>query len=215
MKNHANYLKAGYYVDSDHQHVLEFAQNNTRAASSEIEKAIDLYYAVRDGFRYNPYKIILRPEALKASFLLTKSDGYCVEKACLLAACARAVGIPSRLGFANVRNHIGTEKLVQYLQTDIMVFHGYTELFLEGIWVKATPAFNQSLCEKIGVHPLEFDGKNDAVFQEYDPKGNQFMEYLHDYGVYDDVPYHEFVRALAENYPHLLKMGSKENIWEF
>ncbi len=93
--------------------------------------------------------------------------GHCIDKALLLAACARVLGIPSRLHFANVRNHIGTAKLEAMLGTDLLVFHGYTELFLEGRWVAATPAFNKELCAHLKVPPLEWDGRTDAIFQAY------------------------------------------------
>ncbi len=202
---HFDYLNSGKYTDSVSPTVIEFAQKNSADTRGEIAKSVALYYAVRDGFQYNPYKIDLRPEAMTASHLLTRNHGYCIEKANLLAAAARALGIPSRLGFANVRNHIGVEKLVEVLKTDVLVFHGYAELYLEGKWVKATPAFNKELCEKLNVAPLEFNGREDSLFQQYDHAGNQYMEYLHDYGTFADVPRELFIRELKKYYPHLFE----------
>lgn len=199
------FLRPTFFIDSDHPEVIDFAQAHAGASGSPREQAISLYYAVRDGFRYDPYDIVLRPEALKASFLLTKKHGYCIEKAVLLAAAARALGIPSRLGFVDVRNHIATEKLQQHLRSDVMAFHGYTELFLEGRWVQATPAFNRTLCERLGVAALEFDGIQHAVFQEFDTQQGLFMEYLHEHGIFDDMPFELFVATLARHYPHLVK----------
>ncbi len=123
----------------------------------------------------------------------------------MLAACARVVGIPSRLGFANVRNHIGTSKLEEFLKTDLLVFHGYCELHLEGKWVKATPAFNRQLCRRLGVPPLEFDGQSDSIFQQYTPDGDCFMEYLHDYGQFADVPRELFIHELKKYYAHIFE----------
>ncbi|GAB4398855.1 MAG: transglutaminase family protein [Microscillaceae bacterium] len=197
------YLCASAFIDSDHPKVQRFAHQHAPASLSPIAQAQALYYAVRDGFRYDPYNADLRPEAMKASHLLGRQHGYCIEKAILLAAAARVVGIPSRLGFGNVRNHIATEKLEQKLQTNILVFHGYTELFLEGKWVKATPAFNKTLCERLGVEPLEFDGHTDSVFQEYTPGGQKHMEYVHDYGTFADMPYDLYIQSLQAHYPHL------------
>lgn len=207
---HAEYLQAGTYIDSDDAAVLAFARANTTATSSPTENAIQLYYAVRDGFRYDPYHLDLRADAMKASHLLGRDSGYCGEKACLLAAAARAVSIPARLGFAIVRNHIGTERLEEYLKTDKLVFHGYTELWLNDHWVKATPAFNKQLCEKLGVAPLEFDGKTDSVFQEFDQKGGRFMEYLHDYGSFADLPREKFIAELKLHYPHFFEEEGAE-----
>lgn len=197
------YLKPTDFLDSDHGSVRDFAERHSSGARDNTERAVKLYYAVRDGFQYDPYVLDLRRDSLKASTLLTKTRGYCVEKAILLAASARAVGVPSRLSFYIVRNHIATERLAKALEKDYLVFHGAAEMFLEGTWVKATPAFNRRLCEFLGVEPIEFDGKTDAIFQEYDRAGNVFMEYLHDYGAFDDMPYQMFLDELEKHYPHL------------
>ena len=200
-----SYLAPAEFVNSDSEEVIAFAKKAIGDAVWPVEKAVKLYYAVRDGFNYNPYVIDLSKEAMKASHLLQRDYGYCVEKACLLAAVARAVGIPSRLGFAKVRNHIATEKLEERLKTNVLVFHGYAELFLDGKWIKATPAFNKSLCEKLNVDSLEFNGKEDSVFQSYNQQGGEFMEYLHDYGTFDDIPRDLFISELKTHYPHLFE----------
>jgi hypothetical protein len=198
-----NYLRPTEFLDSDHESVLEYAERNVSGAANDIERAVRLYYAVRDDFQYDPYLLDLRRESMKASTLLTKTRGYCVEKAVLLAASARAAGIPSRLSFYIVRNHIATEKLAKALEKDYLVFHGAAEMYLNEKWVKATPAFNKRLCDFLGVEPIEFDGTSDAIFQEYDRTGNVFMEYLHDYGPFDDMPYQMFLDELDKHYPHL------------
>lgn len=199
------YLKSAQFVDSDSEEIKLFTQKIIGTSTDPIEKAVKLYYAVRDGFSYNPYDIDLSPGAMKASSIVKRDHGYCVEKACLLTACGRAAGIPSRLGFARVRNHIATEKLEEILKTNVMVFHGYTEFFLNEKWVKSTPAFNKALCEKLNVLPLEFNGKDDSIFQSYNKEGNQFMEYLHDYGNFPDVPLELFISELKKHYPHLFE----------
>jgi len=197
------YLRPTEFLDSDHPDVRDFAVRNTASAESDRDKAVSLYYAVRDGFQYDPYVLDLRRDSLRASNLLTKTRGYCVEKAVLLAATARSVGIPSRLSFYIVRNHIATERLAQALEKDYLVFHGAAEMYLDGKWLKTTPAFNKRLCDFLGVEPIEFDGTADAIFQEYDREGNVFMEYLHDYGAFDDMPYQMFLDELDKHYPHL------------
>jgi transglutaminase-like putative cysteine protease len=205
----AAYLLPGKYTDSDHQDVIDFAKKVVGNETDEIEMAKKLYLAVRDIFPYDYYNIVLTEDALKASSLLKKGKGYCVEKANLLGAAARAVGIPARFGFADVINHLGADKLRAILRTDKFVFHGYTELYLNNKWVKATPAFNKALCEKLGVHALEFNGLEDSVFQEYDD-GIHFMEYVHFHGTFDDVPREYFIEVLRENYPHLFAETAQE-----
>ncbi|MFY9309289.1 MAG: transglutaminase family protein [Bacteroidia bacterium] len=204
------YLQPAEFVNSDSEDIIAFAKKAVGDSTGPIEQAVKLYYAVRDGFNYNPYDIDLNSEAMKASSLLKRNYGYCVEKACLLAAAARALGIPSRLGFAKVRNHIATEKLEERLRSNVLVFHGFTELFLDGKWVKATPAFNKSLCVKLNVDSLEFNGKDDSVFQAYGKEGAQFMEYLHDYGAFPDIPRDLFISELKKHYPHIFEEMAKD-----
>jgi transglutaminase-like putative cysteine protease len=207
-----NYLKPTAFLDFDNASVQDFATKHIQDAQTDIEKAKALYLAVRDGFQYNPYHLNLTREGLKASNLLQRNYGYCVEKAILLASTARATGIPSRLFFGNVCNHIATEKLEAALQTNLLVFHGSAELYLNGKWVKATPAFNKSLCTKLNVEPLEFDGTVDSLFQQYNKEGNRFMEYLDEYGSFDDMPFELYLSELHKHYGHLVdeKIDLKE-----
>ncbi len=199
------YLQPTEFLDFDDANVRAFAERNSVGAKTEKEKAVKLYYAVRDGFQYNPNILNLRREGLKASDLLKRTRGYCVEKAVLLAASARAVGVPSRLSFYIVRNHIATDKLEKLLRKNYLVFHGAAELFLDNKWLKTTPAFNKKLCDFLKVEPLEFDGETDSIFQEYDKSGNVFMQYLHDYGAFDDLPYELYLAELKKHYPHIFE----------
>jgi len=212
------YLQPTDFLDFEDLTVRQFASTHTAGAKSDTEKAIRLYYAVRDGFQYDPYVLDLRREGLTASGLLGRTRGYCVEKAVLLAASARAVGVPSRLSFYIVRNHIATDRLEKVLEKDYLVFHGAAEMLLEGEWRKATPAFNKKLCDFLGVEPLEFDGKSDSIFQEFDLSGNVFMEYLHDYGAFSDLPYDLYLAELKKHYPHIFenrKYTKEELVYDF
>lgn len=178
---------------------------------SDKELTVKLYMKVRDAFLYDPYHLDLRPEALIASKIVSKKRAWCVEKSILLATCARFFKIPSRLGFAIVTNHIGVEKLTYYLKKEEIVFHGYVELFVEGKWVKCTPAFDQRICRISNVSPLDWDGENDSMFQEFE--GNQrFMEYKHFYGTFDSVPIELMNAEMKKHYPHLFEKewNSKE-----
>ncbi|MGD1840415.1 MAG: transglutaminase family protein [Thermonemataceae bacterium] len=205
MKSLSPYLKTTYFLDADHPAIIQYTKEKTEEALTPTEKVVALYYAIRDGFWYNPSKVSLKKEDLKASQLLTKEAGYCVEKSNLLATCARVLGIPSRLSFSNVTNHLGTAKLEKILKTNILVFHGCAELYLDDKWIKATPVFNKELCEKLGVAPLPFNGKEDAIFQAYDRSGNKYMEYLHDYGHFADLPFALMVQEWKKYYGHLIE----------
>ncbi len=195
------YLNPTFYIDSNHPEVVEFADKNTHSGQNQIEKAIQLYYAVRDGIRYNPYSMEPSKESMKASSVLGKGHGYCVAKAVLLAACARNQKIPARLGLADVKNHLTTKRLMKLMGTDIFIYHGYTELFLNNKWVKATPAFNLELCNNFNVKPLEFDGTKDSIFHPLDKSGNKHMEYIKDHGAFADLPWSIILYESKKIYP--------------
>ncbi|WP_300458091.1 transglutaminase-like domain-containing protein [Desulfobacula sp.] len=195
------YLTPTDYIDSDHPAVIAFARQNCESAEPQIEKAVHLYYAVRDGIRYNPYSLDPSKAAMKASAILNKGNGYCVAKAVVLAACARSQQIPARLGFADVKNHLNTKRLKKLMGTDIFVYHGYTELFLNNTWVKATPAFNLELCQNFNVRPLEFDGTKDSIFHPFDKSGNLHMEYVKEHGTFSDLPWDRILAESMACYP--------------
>ncbi|MBF0277555.1 MAG: transglutaminase family protein [SAR324 cluster bacterium] len=204
------YLSPTPLLDCDHHEVINYANRVTHNTSSQEEKAIALYYAVRDDIFYDPYRVSLAPEDLKASVTLERKFGFCVSKAILLAAALRVLGIPSRLGYADVRNHITTERMKEkYIESDLFVYHGYTDVFLNHRWVKATPAFNLSLCEKFHIKALEFDGKTDSIFHEYDEGGNKHMEYVNDHGTYADVPLDDIRAAFYREYPNLMAQAAQ------
>lgn len=198
------YLSPAEFVDSDDPEVARFAQKAVERVSGEKARAIALYRAVRDKISYNPYLDYSKKQVYRASDVLKAGEGFCVGKASLLAACARAVGIKARPGYADVRNHITSKKLHDLVQTDIFYWHSYTELFIDGKWVKCTPAFDSALCARAKLAPLEFDGMHDSLFQPFDPEGRRHMEYLQDRGPYPDVPFDTIIAEFKRLYPRLV-----------
>ena len=208
-------LAETHFICFSRKEIQEFVGKVIGNCSNDIEKAVRLYYAVRDSWRYNPYLISFKREDWTADKIFAKSDGHCQDKAILLATFARACGIPSRLHLAKVKNHIAVEVLIEKLGTNVLTPHGYLELFLENKWVKATPAFNRQLCEKLNVSPLEFDGKTDSFFQEYDNTGNVFMEYLEDYGTFVDVPLDFMIKNMKDTYPIIAEKYKDTDVVDF
>ena len=200
------YLEPRRYIDSDHPAVVAFAERNA-LGESDLERAVSLYYAVRDEIRYNPFLDFSDDAVFRASRCIEAGEGFCIGKAALLAACARAAGIPARVGFADVRNHLTTPALRERMGSDEFVYHGFSELHLEGKWVKATPAFNLSLCRRFRVKPLEFDGREDSIFHPFDEEERRHMEYLRSRGSHADVPAEEITRVFREVYPRLYALG--------
>jgi transglutaminase-like putative cysteine protease len=199
------YLQPGKF-DSDHPAVVEFTREHAVGATPR-ERAVSLYYAVRDGVRYNPFQNFTVDDAYRGSTCLERREGWCVPKAALLAACARADGIPARVGYADVKNHLTSPALTEKMGTDLFVFHGYTDLLLDDKWVKATPAFNLAMCKRFRVKPLEFDGTADSIFHPFDEDERRHMEYVEFRGTWPDVPADEIRRVFSETYPHYFNLG--------
>jgi transglutaminase-like putative cysteine protease len=182
------YLCATSILDSDNGEVIRFAEEARGGSIDPVETAVRLYYAARDMIWYDPYYPFYLPEHYRASNIIKSRRGFCIPKAALLCALGRACGIPTRIGFANVRNHLATRQLLEYMGTDIFAYHGFTEFYLKGRWVRATPAFNKELCLRHNVAPLEFNGREDSIFHAYNNDNRPFMEYIEYLGDYPDVP---------------------------
>ena len=193
-------LKPTFVIDSDSEVVKERATRLTEKCSSQREKAKVLFYFVRDEVKYSPYPSH-SVEDYRASKTLQRGEGYCVQKAVVLAALARAVGIPARLGFADIRNHLAPKDLVETMGTNMFVYHGYSELWLNNAWVKATPAFNLEMCNKFDLKPVEFDASTHAVFHERNKKGELHIEYIKYHGTHADLPFEGIMQAFIDQYP--------------
>jgi len=194
------YLKATDVVNSTSKAIRDKATLFTEKCSSQKEKAKELFYFVRDEIKYSPYPP-RSIEGYRASETLQRREGYCVQKAVVLTALARAVGIPSRLGFADIRNHLAPKELTEIMGTNLFVYHGYSELWLKNKWVKATPAFNIEMCNKFDLKPVEFNGDTDAIFHKRNEKGELHIEYLKYHGTYADLPFKEIMQAFINQYP--------------
>lgn len=202
--SHSLQLATTSFIDWKHPSITELA-SRVADASTPREKAMRLFLIVRDEVAYDPYSASFVAEELTASATWERKRGFCVTKAILYAAALRAVGIPSRVGFADVVNHLATKRLLELMRTEVFVFHGYADAWLDGRWVKATPAFDQRLCARFGVAALEFDGVNDAVLQPMNGAGARFMEYRVDHGSFDDFPYEKMMSAWRAAYPHFFE----------
>jgi transglutaminase-like putative cysteine protease len=198
-----NALQSTFFLNYDEPSVQAFAEQHVNMEDSPKEKAVKLFLVVRDKFAYDPYNLHLERADMRASEILKRTSGYCNEKAIVLASALRYHGIPTRLYFGNVRNHIATGRLEKMLGTDLLAFHGCVEVWLDDRWLKATPAFNKELCEKLGVAPLEFNGEEDAIFQEFGRDGKRFIEYVEIIGSFDDMPHELFIQELQKHYGHL------------
>jgi len=207
------YLQTTHYFDFDNPIVADFAGRAVDGAVTDKEKAIKAFYAVRDGIRYDPYRIVDDPQAYRASEVLRTGGAFCIPKASLLTAVARASGIPTAIGLSDVTNHMCSQRLRDAMGgKDLFLHHGYAVMLIDGQWVKAAPAFNIELCNKFDVTPTEFDGIEDALLQEFDKNGRKHMEYVKQHGIWSDLPFNRIFEDFDEYYGHELWERCREAI---
>lgn len=199
MTDLSTYLEETQYFDFSHPSVQSVVSQVT--SSAPLEQVLELYYLVRDGYRYNPYTFADGEKAFYASYAASGDQAYCIPKSSLMVAACRALGIPARLGLADVKNHLSSERLIEFLGTDLFVMHGYVEVFVNDAWVKCTPVFNKELCEKFNVLPLEFDGLTDSIFHPFTEDGKPHMEYVRDHGTFAELPAAFILDSVKKAYP--------------
>jgi transglutaminase-like putative cysteine protease len=195
-----DYLKPTARIDCDNRLIRDTAWNLTKGTNDTSAKAKDLFYWVRDQIKYNPFVPFEVFEDYRASETLKRREGFCVEKAAVLAAFARAVGIPARLHFADIRNYLVSPRLLEVMGTNLFSYHGYTELHIGEKWVKATPAFDLKMCREHRIIPVEFDGQHHALLHSHNSDGKLQIEYVKDHGYRVDVPVEEIMAAWMRDY---------------
>ncbi|MBN2284484.1 MAG: transglutaminase domain-containing protein [Deltaproteobacteria bacterium] len=183
------YLEPTFTIDCNSERIITTARELTESCGSDREKALKLFYFVRDSVRYNLYMISVFIEDFKASRVLAWGKGYCVQKAVLLTALGRAAGIPSRMAFAMIRNHQVPPHVLEKRNSNIFPRHGYNQFFLDGQWISAAATFDRGLCERNGLPTVEFDGLHDAMLPSATRDGRPYIEYLEKFPPRDDLPF--------------------------
>ncbi|MFN3605404.1 MAG: transglutaminase-like domain-containing protein [Leptonema sp. (in: bacteria)] len=212
QEDYQNLLKPTYFFDYNTPTFEDYFQQFYEPKLNSIENLKIFYYQIRDGILYNPYSFKIQKKYYKASYILKQKKSFCIPKAILFSTVARRLGIPSKIGFSDVKNHLSSQRFLEYLNSDVFAFHGYCEVFISkenspylGKWIKVTPAFDKELCSKFNVEPLKFDGKKDSIFQPYNFSNKKFMEYIRDRGSFPDFPYNYVINGLLDFYPFLKK----------
>jgi transglutaminase-like putative cysteine protease len=211
MVDLTKYLQPTEFLDFDKKKVRDKAFDIIEGLKTDKEKAIALFYWVRDEIGYMMSAFYMIKSNFKASVTLRRGYGFCVSKAVLLSSFARTVGIPAKVHLADIRNNMVPQETIDLLGTNIFLYHGYSEFYLNNKWVKATPVFDRFTAQRAGFLPLvEFDGVHDGILSKYTPKEKLFIEYIKDRGVYAELPYEEMDRVIRKKYyKYVLEKGIK------
>lgn len=185
------HLQPTEIIDSDAPAIVERVREIKAGCmtDSTVELACKLFLFARDGVPFSRFVKVGTREDFKASVTLQRNKGYCGQKGVLLAALARAAGIPARIGLADIANHAVAPQMLKLLKTNIFKVHVFVEMLVEGRWVRATPAFDTSTCSRVGWPVVQFDGRSDGMLSPELGNGDRYIEYVKFYGVFDDFPY--------------------------
>jgi hypothetical protein len=216
MEDISIYLQPTEFFDFDKKDVYEKAHEITKGLKSDKEKAISLFYWVRNEIKYNMMTYIPKIKAnFKASETLRRGDGFCVSKSILLSSFARAIGIAARIHLVDLINHKISQKVIDFMGTNVMHYHGYSEFYLNNKWIKLTPTFDPETAIKGKFLPMvEFDGENDAIFPKFDNEGKPFGEYIMDRGIHADLPLDDIDKVFSEKYPSYNSVFNKKSNWK-
>ncbi len=160
------FLARTSFTNADHPAIRDHAAALTAGLETTAEKAVALYRWVRDEVRYT-----MGSWNQTASETLTLRVGTCSNKANLLVALARSIGIPAafRVQYVDVKTYFegGFIPMLKKMVRDVTI-HVYVALWIDGEWVKCDPADDRALSESIvAIVPhaivLDFDGKNDST----------------------------------------------------
>jgi transglutaminase-like putative cysteine protease len=198
-----NYLKPTYYLDCNHPVIQKTINQVTAGCQDEIEVMQKLFLFVRDQIPYNMYAVSGNPLYYRSSKVLEMGTGYCMQKAILFTSLGRAAGIPSRLVLAAIRNHLTPPEVVELLGGNIFFPHAYSQFFLAGRWINIAATYDKPLSERMGTAVLEFNGHDDTLLPETDLAGRRFIEYMENFGTFDDLPW----QLITEKMPHYYPRG--------
>ncbi len=209
MTDMERYLKCTEIIDCDNDTIKKQAQLVVNNLSTDREKAVALYYFVRDEVKHNPYAPAASAEDHKASWTLERGNGQCQHKSALLTALCRVVGIPARVGYVDIRDHLLSEKFRQMVGGDnLLIQHGYAELYINGEWLHVSSAYDLATCDKGGFVPVDFDGTRDAKDSPLDKEGRPHIEHVTDHGNFDDFPW-DFIESYRREW--VIKIGREWN----
>ncbi len=167
MKTSSNdFLISSKYCDFKTASVYKKARNITGGSKDDRERAVALFYWVRDNILYR-----VGMWQRTASATLQEGEGTCTNKSNLLVAFLRANGIPAGYGVMKVlgQQYFGPIAL-PILRSMVSKYsvHIYTVVYLGGKWIKCDPSDDIVLSSNTAhfnstTALIDWDGKNDAI----------------------------------------------------
>jgi transglutaminase-like putative cysteine protease len=164
-----DYLAATRLCDCDNPWLRKKAEETTNGATTPEEKALRIFYFVRDNIRFG-----MAFSRSRASRILKLGYGECLTKTNVQVALLRAVGIPAQMRWVMAQS-----KVLRGLVADFVLrliaseaSHFWAECYLRDRWVSCEATFDKPLYEgmlkqglitKGQIPTIDWDGENDLV----------------------------------------------------
>lgn len=183
----AEALGATDVIEADAPAIRELAQRVAGDAEG-AEAARLLFEWVRDEIDYDMSPEISSRDDWKATATVERGNGFCQQKAVLLAALLRARDIPAGIVVQDLLDHKIPAHYIELIGSQRLEAHGLTCAFLDGSWIRLDPTLPRSFVARKRYRLVEFDGEHDAVLATTDADGEPHFEILQELGTTPDLP---------------------------
>jgi hypothetical protein len=164
-----DYVAATRLCDCDNPWFRKQAKEVIDGASTPEEKALKIFYHVRDHVRFS-----LAYSRSRASQILKRGYGECGNKTNAQVALLRAVGIPARFRWVQAKTEVLHHLITDLLYNNMppVASHFWCECYLNGKWISCELLLDKLLYEgmlreglitKEQVPTIDWDGKTDLV----------------------------------------------------
>lgn len=194
-------LKPTTLFDYESANIQCFLRQTGYNSADSLATAVEaIHDSVRDTIDYGVFNTPLHVD-LKASDVITEGSGFCFHKSILFVACCRKIGVPAVLCSDIVTNHVTDTAMIK-LVGGVEFLHWYTQIFLNGQWIRASPVFNSLLCKLYGIDVLRFDPTGDSIEQQN--RDQSKMHYKGNEQLYPNPSMKDLLNIIACYHPQMV-----------
>ncbi|NLO24608.1 MAG: transglutaminase domain-containing protein, partial [Clostridiales bacterium] len=120
------YLAPSAYIDSDHEDIKDIAKDLTEKSVTDMEKIRAIHKWATSNIEYDYNAYLEGDNTMRAaSEIIKRGKGTCRDYSFVVAALARALGIPARVVYGSTAGAGGWDAQL----------HAWNELYADGRWV--------------------------------------------------------------------------------
>lgn len=169
MSNVEEFLKTTKSSDFNKAFVKNKALEIIGDSKSDSEKAISIFNWMKDNIKF-----AISSTDAKASRTLKKGYGECANRTVLHITLLRAVGIPARARYADIKSELLIPIIPAFLFSKLppKLGHIWPECYIDNKWISCETFYDTALYEKMleknmitkdQVPTINWDGKTDLI----------------------------------------------------